>query len=63
MSGADSGDVFVTKSNFPTKALRRREKWWGEEWDICFSQSELNVGFPFLCARQLAAWQATVLQC
>lgn len=63
MSGADSGDVFVTKSNFPIEALRRREKRWGGEWDVCFSQSELNVGFSFLCARQLVAWQATVLQC
>lgn len=61
MSGTDSGDVFVTKSNFPIMALRHREKWQGEEWDVCFSPSELNVGFSFLCARQLVAWQATVV--
>lgn len=62
MSGADNGDVFVTKSNFSHKALRHREKWQGGDWDVCFSQSELSVGFSFLCARQAVAWQAPVPQ-
>lgn len=61
--GADSGDVFVTKSSFPIMALRHREKWQGGEWNVCFSQSELSAGFSFLCARQLVAWQSTVLLC
>lgn len=62
LSGADSGDVLVTMSNFPIMALRHREKQQGGEWNVCFSQSELSIGFSFLCARQLVAWQATVLQ-
>lgn len=36
LSGAYSGDVLVTKSNFPIMALRHREKRQGGEWNVCF---------------------------
>lgn len=36
LSGAYSGDVLVTKSNFPIMALRHREKQQGGEWNVCF---------------------------
>lgn len=57
LSGADSADVFVTKTSFLIKALRCREKWWGGGQDVwCFFFLILSSVLAFPSLMQ-GSWQ------